>query len=92
MARLYLEMDRREVQEQLPYGVICEAKEGARWDTMHRKRRWLEEFSAAEREAAGEIFRKAHSWMFVRGIPDKVRMTPDTLCLWRKLGDFCASL
>ncbi len=92
MALLYLEMERREIQKQLPYGVICEAKEGARWDTMRRKRRWLEEFSPAEREAAGEIFRKAHSWLLGRGTPEKVRMTLGTFSLWQKLGKFCASL
>lgn len=38
--RMYLEMERDEIEEKLPYGVICEAKEGSRWNTMRRRRRW----------------------------------------------------
>lgn len=92
IVRMYLEMERDEIQEKLPYGVICEAKEGSRWNTMRRKRRWAKEFSEQEREAAGEIFRKAHSWMLVKGVPDKVKMTLSTYSLWQKLGEFCASI
>lgn len=90
--RMYLEMERDEIEEKLPYGVICEAKGGSRWNTMRRRRRWTKEFSEKEREAASEIFRKAHSWMLVKGTPDKVRMTLSTYGLWQKLGEFCASI
>ena len=90
--RMYLEMERDEIEEKLPYGVICEAKGGSLWNTMRRRRRWTKEFSEKEREAASEIFRKAHSWMLVKGTPDKVRMTLSTYGLWQKLGEFCASI
>ena len=52
--RMYLEMERDEIEEKLPYGVICEAKEGSRWNTMRRRRRWTKGFSEKEREAASE--------------------------------------
>jgi hypothetical protein len=90
--RLYLELDRDEIHQKIPYAVICETRFGSRWNTMRRKRRWVEEFTEAERNSAERLFKMAHNWYLVKGVPDQIRLTPDTLMLWGKLGNFCASL
>lgn len=81
-----------EIQQHLPYAVICEAREGSRWNTMRRRRMWNAEFSESEKRAATSIFRQAHNWYLVKGVPESVRMSGKTLGLWIKLGNFCASL
>lgn len=81
-----------EINRTIPYAVICEARYGSRWDTMHRKRRWKEEFTDAERNAARKLFSKAHLWTLVKGAPEELHMKASTYLLWQKLGDFCASL
>lgn len=81
-----------EVRENIPYEIICVTKESSIWNTMRRKRMWKEEFTDAERSAATDIFRKAHSWTLVKGVPDETRMSMKTYKLWQKLGCFCGSL
>lgn len=76
----------------LPYGVICECRYGARWNTGRRKRMWMAEFSESDRQKATKIFRQSYSMMLGKGIPDRMEMSPSTLTLWKRLGDFCASL
>ena len=90
--KMYLELSHTEVQEQIPYAVICECRESARWNTGRRKRMWKEMFSEAEREAASRLFRQAHLWYLIKGVPESVKMTVNTLHLWNKLGCFCASV
>jgi len=92
MAKLMLVMSCEEVHETIPYAVVCEARYGSRWSTMRRKRRWMAEFTEAEREKAGELFRRAHNWCLGRGIPETVRMSLNTFDLWQRLGAFCGSL
>lgn len=81
-----------EIRNDIPYAIICTAHDSACWNTMRRKRRWKMEFTEAERNAATEIFRKAHRWFLVTGVPDEVRMRMTTYRLWQKLGAFCGSL
>ena len=90
--KFYLEFDHDEIEREIPFRVICEARYGARWDTGRRRRRWLAEFTEAERKKANECFRKSHIWYLSKGVPDNVKMTVDTYHFWQKLGDFCASL
>ena len=92
MARLMIVLERDEIQEQLPYSLICMTREGSVWNTMHRKRRWKFEFTDSEKEAATKIFRQARSWTLVTGVPDEVTMSTKTYQLWQKLGSFCASI
>lgn len=92
MAKLMLVFDHDEVSRNIPYMVVCEAREGSRWNTGTRRRRWLQEFSEQERTKATTLFRQAHTWALVKGVPNTVRMTLETHSLWQKLGDFCASL
>lgn len=88
----FLHFSHDEINREIPYAVVCEAREGVRWDTGRRRRRWLAEFSEKEREAASRLFSLAHRWYLLKGVPREVLMTPETYNLWTKLGAFCASL
>ncbi len=90
--KVFLELSHNTINREIPYAVICEGREGARWNTGRRRRRWCEEFSEKERKAASRLFALAHRWYLVKGAPDKVMMTPETYALWNKLGAFCTSL
>ena len=88
----YITLTHDEVNEKIPYALICEMRYGAQWDTGRRRRAWLAQFTEAEREAAGKLFKQAHTWYLVKGVPDEVKMRANTLALWMKLGEFCGSL
>ena len=92
MAEVFIHFTHDEIQKKIPYGLICETSEGSAWRTGRRRRRWLLEFTASEREACTRLFRQAHSWYLTKGVPDEVMMSVKTYGLWQKLGDFCASL
>lgn len=85
-------LSRDEIHNKIPYALICETRYGCLWETIRRRRRWLAEFSEAERNAASRLFKLAHSWYLVKGVPDEVRMSCHTFKLWLKLADFCGSL
>lgn len=87
-----LTLTRDEVQRNIPYAMICETRYGSAWDTMRRKRRWRDEFTPHERETAYRLFKFAHNWYLVSGVPETVSMDHATLELWSKLAGFCASL
>lgn len=90
--RVLLHFSHNEINSEIPYAVVCEGREGAKWDTGRRRRRWLQEFSKKERNAAYRLFSLAHRWYLVKGAPNEVVMTTETYDLWNKLGAFCASL
>ena len=91
-ARIYVTLSHDEVNRNIPYAVVCEARYGSRWDRTSRRKRWLSEFSEQERAAAHDLFVMAHKWYLKTGVPDTVKMSARTLALWLKLGEFCASL
>lgn len=88
----YIVLSRDEINAHLPYALICMTREGKDWETGKRKRRWNSEFTESERERCKNIFKLAHQWTLVKGVPDEVKMKHETLSLWWKLGNFCASL
>lgn len=88
----YMVLTHSQIQTEIPYQMVCEVRDGAKWDTFTRKRRWAEEFTPAERAAATGLFKQANHWTLKTGVPNSVRMTEGIFDLWRKLGDFCASL
>lgn len=90
--RVCLVLTREQVERDIPFKMVCEARNGSRWDTFTRKRRWAAEFTSAEMTAATTLFRQAQNWTLGKGVPASVRMTETTFDLWKKLGDFCASL
>ena len=90
--KLYLEFNHDEIQRELPYQIIAETMSRSIWCTGRRKRLMAQSFTERERDAISRIKSQAHSWMFYKGVPDSVKMTPATYKLWHKLADFCASL
>jgi len=84
-----VKLTREEVQEKIPYPVICETRYGAMWDTRKVRQRWLAEFDEETRAEAESLFRLAHKWYLVAGVPDVVEMSGRTLALWLRLGEFC---
>lgn len=92
MGQIMLRFDHEDIQKHLPYAVICEAREGARWETARRKAMWRARFTESEREAARRIFKQAHEWYLVKGAPETTSMSAETFELWVKLGDFCAEI
>lgn len=81
-----------EINQMIPYALICMTRYGSRWNTGWRKRRWVEEFTESERSASAKLFHQANDWTLVHGVPEQVKMTPSTLSLWLRLGTFCASI
>lgn len=92
MAKEMLKMSATEVHATIPYSLICMTRYGSSWDTGRCRRGWLSNFSEEERKAATRLFQTAHDWTVGRGVPDIVRMSTKTFFLWRKIGDFCASI
>lgn len=90
--KINIVLSRDEVNSNIPYALICETRYGSLWETGRRRRRWLAEFTEAERETASRLFKLSHTWYLVKGVPDEVRMHHSTYALWLKLADFCASL
>ena len=90
--KLSVVLTRDEIPEIIPYQMICVTRYGSTWNTMHRKRRWVEEFSSYERERLNAMCRQTHNWMCVTGLPETLNMTFGTLDLWNRLAEFCASL
>ena len=87
-----LVFDREEIEKEIPYRMICETRYGHFWETARRRRLWTQLFTESERKAASKLFKQAHSWYLVRGLPDEQKMSPGTYRLWCKLAEFCASL
>lgn len=83
---------RDEIPKVIPYQMICMTRYGSVWNTMRRKRRWAEEFSAYEREKANAMCRQTYNWTCTTGLPETLRMSSGTLDLWLRLADFCASI
>ena len=82
-----------EINDRIPYALICQTRYGARWNTAKRKRLWVEMFTEAERNAANtRLFRQAYGWHLGKGVPEEVRMCTSTYMLYKKLGEFCAML
>lgn len=89
---IYITLTRDEINDKIPYAMICEMRYGSSWDTGRRRRAWTQDFSESERRAADALFKQAHSWYLVKGVPDEVKMKGSTFALWMKLGEFCGSL
>lgn len=92
MTKIMIAFTADDIRQKLPYMIIAETRFGARWNTMHRRRRWSQEFTESERNAARAIFSKAYSYALTKGVPDSVTMTMNTYSLWQRLGNFCASI
>lgn len=92
MAKLYVSLTPEEVRASIPYDLICMVRYGCTWNTGRRRRAWQLDFTEDEKKAAGRLFRQSFEWTCGRGLPCTIRMTMNTFNLWRKLGEFCASI
>lgn len=88
----YLVLNRDEINQQIPYAIVCETMSGARWHTGKRKRLMKLTFTEAEINAINRLHRQAYSWYLVKGVPEELRITPHILALWHKLAEFCYEL
>lgn len=92
MAAIELVMSREEINNAIPYNLICQTRYGSKWDTMRRRLQWNKNFTDNEKERAEKIFRQSHIWSVSKGVPDTVRMDLSTYALWMKIAGFCSSL
>ncbi|MGN9098068.1 hypothetical protein [Flintibacter porci] len=88
----FLVLTSEEVNATIPYALVCMTRFGSHWETGYRRRRWLEEFTEQEREASARLFKQSRQWLLATGVPETVRMTPQTFALCAKLGKFCDSV
>lgn len=91
MAVIELILTREDVQKEIPYHFICQTRYGSVWNTMRRKLKWNHRFKDSEKTDVEKLFRQAHSW-FINGVPDTVRMSFATYCLWNEIYKFCTTL
>jgi len=90
--KMMVVFNRKEIQERIPYAMICETRYGSKWETTKRKRRWAQEFTQSERDMASKLFSLSHVWYLTKGVPDEQIMSFKTLELWERIAAFCASL
>lgn len=79
-----------EIDEQLHYRLIAEAKHLSRWNTGSRKRKMVVLFTDDEMPKVEEIFSKANRWAN-NGIRTSVEMTVEEYALWNRLAVFCGT-
>ena len=91
-AEIVLCLDRDEVIQRIPYAMICETRDGARWTGRKLMERFESEFTPEERAEASALFQLAHKWHLKTGVPETVRMTAKTMALWLRLAEFCAKV
>ena len=90
--KVYLCFDKNEISDKIPYAIICETMGSSRWNTGKRKRAWKMKFTETERKKCIELHKTACDWHLRYGVPDAVKMRPETLLLWEKLGNFCCPI
>lgn len=91
-AEISIIMSRDEVIAQIPYALICETRESARWTGRKLAECFACEFTPEERAEAATLFSLAHKWHLKTGVPEEVRMTAKTMALWLRLAQFCATV
>lgn len=99
MAYFKVILNHGEIEEEIPYKLICETRYGAKWGGDRQRhtlskvqRKYREMFSEEEQREAAKLFVLAHKWYLSTGTPDEYEATPETLELWKKLGEFCTSV
>lgn len=90
--KFYIALNHDEIQERIPYALVAETMSGARWGTGKRKRLMKQFFTESEIDAIYRLHKQAYSWYCVKGVPEEVKMSVKTYCLWQKLANFCCEL
>jgi hypothetical protein len=88
----YIALNHDEIQERIPYAIVAETMSSAVWNTKKRKRLMKEYFTEAEIKTISGLHKTARIWYLYKGVPEEVRMTMKTYCLWQKLANFCCEL
>lgn len=88
----YLILSHDEVNQQIPYAIVCEIMGSAYWNTGKRKRLMKERFTDSEVDAIYRLHKQAYDWYLRKGVPDEVKMTVQTYALWQKLANFCCEI
>ena len=90
--KAFIELSSNEIQSEIPYVLICEVMGSASWNTGKRRRLWKDCFTESERQACAKLYKQSQKWYFVKGVPDTIKVSINTLRLWYKLGEFCTQL
>ena len=90
--KFYIALNHDEIQERIPYAIVAETMSSAAWGTGKRKRLMKQWFTEAEVDAIYRLHKQAYSWYCVKGVPEEVKMSVKTYCLWQKLANFCCEL
>lgn len=67
-----------EIQNNIPYALVCETMYGCRWNNGSRIRKFVNEFTREEQKAISKMKKQSYEWYLVKGVPDQVKMTPET--------------
>jgi hypothetical protein len=81
-----------EVQNNIPYALVCETMYGCRWNNGSCIRKFVNEFTREEQKAISKMKKQSYEWYLVKGVPDQVKMTLETYNLWFRLADFCMAI
>jgi len=91
--KVMIHLTRDEVNEKIPYMLVCETTSCSAWNTRRVRTAFHEMFTEKEREDLKKLRMLAHSWALVKGIPNEgVDMSAETMSLWMRFGEFCASV
>lgn len=65
--KFYIEMNADEIKTKIPYALICETRDGARWDTGRRKREWDKIFTEKEKNSGYKNLSSGSQLVLVQG-------------------------
>ena len=89
MPKIMVELSREEIQQQIPYLLICETTSRSVWNAGKRKRLWKQRFTESEQIACNRLIAQSKQWGLRTGVPDKIVMCLRTIDLWNRLAGFC---
>lgn len=91
-AETYIVFNSDEIREHVPFQLVAETMSRSIWGTGRRKRLMKEQFTEEEIEASYRLHQQAREWCCRKGVPDELKLRPQTLMLWNKLAGFCMQL
>lgn len=82
-------LEHDEVHDVLQYQLIASCVGSSSWNSGKINREKEKTFSLSEIEMIKKIYKKAHTWYLITGVPNEVTMSLTEFNLWKKLKDFC---
>ena len=89
---VYLALNKEDIHKLIPFQIVAETMSSSKWNTGKRKRLMKEQFTESEIDATYRLHHQAREWHLYKGVPEEVKMKPQTMVLWKKLADFCYQL